>query len=62
MNPTAERKRELIAIAEDHLGDRQHFDYHEWDALIECDGVLSEEELNWLRKSAGVSVTVEVDQ
>lgn len=52
------RKDELIEIAEDRLNDREWFDYHDWDDLIECDEALTEKELAWLRENVVVEVTV----
>jgi hypothetical protein len=54
------RQDELHTIAADHLNDREWFDYHDWDALIECEETLTDDELTWLREHASVVVTVEI--
>lgn len=60
--PSKERQEELLELAESRISDREWFDYHEWDDLIECDEEMTDEELDWLRENAVVTVTVTVGE
>lgn len=57
--PTKARQAELLELAADQLNDREWFDYHDWDALIECEEELTDDELAWLRENCEVTVSVE---
>ena len=56
--PSQERIAELKELAIEHLGDAEHFDYHHWDGLIECDETLTDEELDWMRKNFEVVISI----
>lgn len=58
MKISSERKSELLEIAKETINNKQWFDYHDWDGLIECEEELTIEELSWLRENATVAVTV----
>lgn len=56
--PSKARQAELIDIATEHLSDREWFEYHDWDGLIECDETLTDAELDWMRENLTVTVSV----
>jgi hypothetical protein len=56
------RQKELIQLASAELSSREYFNYHDWDGLIECDELMTADELDWLYANATVEVTVKVKQ
>jgi len=55
-----DREKYLMNLAQGHLGDpsKSWFDYLDWDSLIECDELLTDDELEWLNDNCVVTVTV----
>lgn len=54
---TTERAEELLDFAEATIEDKDHLDYFNWDCYIE-EGMLSTEELDWLRENYRVLVVL----
>lgn len=60
MRVSKERERELIELIAnnltDALGAHDAFEYTKWDGLIECDELLTAEELQWVDANFRVQV------
>lgn len=58
-NPSPERIEELQALVIETLNDDEYFNPHQWDASIECDERLTDEELEWMRSNFEVVVSIQ---
>lgn len=58
------RQEKLLLLASNHLNAvaDDFFSYGYWDGLIECDNLLSVEELEWLEENYVAAVTLEAKE
>lgn len=57
--PNETKLRELAKERlEQYIAD-DFFDYHGWDDLIECDGEITVEDLEWMRENVKFKIEVE---